>query len=125
MLGLGVATAAVMLLVVAVEFVCVALGPPLPSSLIAMLVIFGVCVVRGAVPAALDRLCKRALPWLPLYFVPACALALVDIASLGSVAVAIVLVITAGTAAAAAVTAWVAHLSERRARDGARAEDAP
>jgi putative effector of murein hydrolase LrgA (UPF0299 family) len=125
MLALGAAAAAVVGLFVGVDGVLAAVDLPLPGSLVAMLLVFGFCLAIGRVPAALDALARRALPWLPLYFVPACTLALRDVGQLGEAAVAIAAVITAGTVVAGATTAAVARLRARRAASPSevRAED--
>jgi len=125
MLALGSAAAAVVGLFVGVDAALAAFELPLPGSLVAMLLVFGFCVVRGGIPAALDALARAALPWLPLYFVPACTLALGDLGRLGEAAVAIAAVITAGTVVAGATTAAVARFRARRAAPppGVQAED--
>jgi putative effector of murein hydrolase LrgA (UPF0299 family) len=125
MLAVGAAAAAVVGLFVGVDVVIAAVGLPLPASLVAMLLVFGFCVAIGRVPAALDALARRALPWLPLYFVPACTLALGDLGRLGEAAVAIAAVITVGTVVAGATTAAVARLRARRAASpaGVQVED--
>lgn len=115
MLGMAGAAATVVTLFATCDAAVRWVGWPVPGSLAALLLLFAFCVVRGAVPAGLDRLCRAALPWLPLYFVPACALALLDLARFGDALVVIGLSITAGTVVAGAVTARVARSRERRA----------
>lgn len=109
MLALGSAAAAVIGVFVAAERAVSMLALPVPGSLVAMLLVFGFCVLRGGIPAALDELARRALRWLPLYFVPACAFALLDLRRFGEAALAIAAVVTAGTIVTAATTAAVAR----------------
>lgn len=109
MLALGSAAAAVIGVFVAAAGVVSILTLPVPGSLVAMLLVFGYCVARGRIPAALDELARRALRWLPLYFVPACALALVDLGRLGEAPIAIAAVVTIGTVLTAAATAAAAR----------------
>lgn len=112
MLALGLAASAVIGVYVAAEAAVAMLALPLPGSLVAMLFVFGYGVAIGRIPAALEALARRALPWLPLYFVPACALALVDLGRLGDAPLAIAAVVTVGTVVTAAVTAATARTRE-------------
>lgn len=112
MLALGLAAMAVIGVFVAADAAVSMLALPLPGSLVAMLCVFVYCVALGRIPAALDALARRALAWLPLYFVPACTLALLDLGRMTEGPLAIALVVTAGTVLTAAVTAAGARTRE-------------
>lgn len=110
MLRMCVTAIAVVGLFAGFEVVLGAVALPLPPSIAAMLALFAWCVARGGVPPALGRLCDRALPWLPLYFVPVCVFALWDLGGHQEAVAVVVAFITLGTGAVGGLTALVVRL---------------
>ena len=82
-----------------------ALGWPVPGPVLGMVLLFGILLVMGRVPDALERTATGLLQSMSLLFVPAGAGVMLHFQLLGDAAVSLVLALVVSTLATIAVTA--------------------
>ncbi|MCB1855808.1 MAG: CidA/LrgA family protein [Halieaceae bacterium] len=100
------------------EVVVIATGLPLPGPVIGMAVLFVGLLVRGGIPAGLDRMADTLLSHLSLLFVPAGVGVMLHAELLGAQLLPIAGSVVLATMLTIVVTAWIMQLlaSGRRPR---------
>lgn len=98
------------------EVVVIATGLPLPGPVIGMAVLFVGLLVRGGIPAGLDRMADTLLSHLSLLFVPAGVGVMLHAELLGAQLLPIAGSVVLATMLTIVVTAWIMQLLGRRPR---------
>jgi putative effector of murein hydrolase LrgA (UPF0299 family) len=100
------------------EFVCRALGLPLPGSVLGMLLLFLTFSVRKTIPEHLKQIAPALLSQLSLLFIPASVGVMLWFNVLAAHAVAMVLIVIVSTLATWLTSAMVLHALQRRKLHG-------
>jgi holin-like protein len=98
------------------EILARALRLPLPGPVLGMLLLFGVLVVRGRMPASLERTTTQLLVYLPLLFVPAGTGVIVHLGLLRAEWPAVLLTLILSTLLTLVVTAYTLRWLGARVR---------
>jgi holin-like protein len=96
------------------EVLVIATGLPLPGPVIGMALLFVGLLVRGSIPAGLDRMGDALLSHLSLLFVPAGVGVMLHAEVIGTELLPIAGAVILGTMLTIVVTAWIMQLLTRR-----------
>jgi holin-like protein len=96
------------------EFICRALGLPLPGAVLGMLLLFLAFSVRKTIPDHLKQTAPALLSHLSLLFIPASVGVMVWAGMLAHYALALLLVVIASTVMTWLASAFMLHALQRR-----------
>ena len=96
------------------EVLVIATGLPLPGPVIGMALLFVGLLVRGSIPAGLDRMGDALLSHLSLLFVPAGVGVMLHAEVIGAELLPIAGAVILGTMLTIVVTAWIMQFLTRR-----------
>lgn len=96
------------------EVIVIAAGLPLPGPVVGMALLFAGLLVKGRIPAGLDRMADGLLSHLSLLFVPAGVGVMLHAQLIGAELLPIAASIVISTMITIVVTAWIMQLLGRR-----------